>query len=79
VDDRNGLISGGDTGPAVVPGDPAKSLLLKRVAHANPKRRMPKEGEPLTAEQIADLTRWIRDGAHWPTPKVPESLGKTKE
>src|SRR3954468_3628137 len=53
VDDRNGLLAGGDTGAAVVPGDPEASLLLQRVAHANPKRRMPKEGQPLTPEQVA--------------------------
>ena len=31
VDDRNGLLTGGNSGPAVVPGKPAESLLLKRV------------------------------------------------
>jgi cytochrome c553 len=79
VDDRNGLLMGGDSGPAVVPGDPARSLLLRRVAHADSNRRMPKEGEPLTADQIADLKRWIRGGAHWPAVKVPASLGQPKE
>src|SRR5580658_8968119 len=33
VDDRNGLLAGGNSGAAVVPGDPAASLLLKRVNH----------------------------------------------
>jgi len=79
VDDRNGLLEGGDRGPAVVPGDPDSSLLLKRVGQRDPKRRMPKEGEPLTQAQIADLTRWIRDGAAWPAVKVPASLGRPKE
>jgi hypothetical protein len=79
VDDRNGLLTGGNNGPAVVPGDSARSLLLRRVAHADSNRRMPKEGEPLTPDQIADLTRWIRDGAHWPSVKVPASLGQPKE
>ncbi len=78
VDDRKGLLDGGDTGPAVVPGDPDKSLLLRRVVHKDPRRRMPKEGEPLDAEQVADLTRWIKDGAAWPAVKVPASLGKPK-
>jgi cytochrome c553 len=78
VDDRKGLLDGGDTGPAVVPGDPAKSLLLRRVVHKDPKRRMPKEGEPLKDEQVADLTRWIKYGAAWPAVKVPASLGKPK-
>jgi cytochrome c553 len=78
VDDRNGLLTGGNSGPAVVAGDPEKSLLLRRVAHKDEKRRMPKEGEPLTEQQIADLTTWIKDGAAWPPVKVPASLGKPK-
>src|SRR5580704_9264330 len=60
VDDRNGLLVGGNSGAAVVPGDPATSVLLQRVNHKNPNRRMPKEGKPLTDEQIAALTRWVR-------------------
>src|ERR1700689_3184352 len=55
VDDRNGLLVGGNSGPAIVPGDPETSLLLKRVNHKNPNRRMPKEGQPLTEEQVAAL------------------------
>ena len=55
VDDRNGLLAGGNSGAAVVPGDPEASVLLKRVNHKNPNRRMPKEGQPLTDEQIAAL------------------------
>src|SRR6516164_897259 len=43
VDDRNGLLAGGNAGPAVVPGDPARSLLLRRVTQTNAKRRMPLE------------------------------------
>src|ERR1700754_2203998 len=73
VDDRNGLLRGGDSGPAVVPGDPAKSALLARVEHADPKRRMPKEGSLLTPVQIADLRTWITDGAAWPIEKVAVS------
>ncbi|MCI0455627.1 MAG: PSD1 and planctomycete cytochrome C domain-containing protein [Gemmataceae bacterium] len=78
VDDRTGLLAGGNTGPAVVPGEPAKSLLLARVTHQDAKRRMPQEGQPLTEAQIADLTTWIRDGAAWPAVNVPVSLGKPK-
>jgi mono/diheme cytochrome c family protein len=69
VDDRRGLLTGGASGPAVVPGKPEESLLLKRVAK-EAKRRMPAEGEPLTDEQIAKLTQWIADGAVWPTLDV---------
>ncbi len=77
VDDRRGLLTGGNTGPAIVPGDPGKSLLLKRVA-PDAKKRMPIEGEHLTDEQIATLTQWIKDGAAWPAVRVPTSLGKPK-
>ncbi len=76
VDDRNGLLTGGNTGPAVVPGQPDKSLLLKRVTVAEGKKRMPLEGEHLSAEQVADLTAWVKDGAAWPEVRVPSALGK---
>jgi len=78
VDDRNGLLTGGNTGPAIVPGQPDKSNVLKRVADKNEKKRMPIEGKHLTEEQVADLTTWIKDGAAWPGVKVPASLGKPK-
>src|SRR5262249_11610689 len=65
-------------GPAVVPGKPQQSLLLKRVIHKDAKRRMPKEGEQLTGEQVAHLTKWIAEGAAWPEVRVPASFGKPK-
>jgi hypothetical protein len=61
---RDFLLQGGDHGPAVIPGNAADSLLVKMVSGPAPK--MPKQGKPLTAEQIADLRRWIDDGAPWP-------------
>ena len=75
VDDQHGLLAGGNGGPAVVPGHPEKSLLLKRVAH-DAKRQMPAEGEKLSDAQIADLTQWVKDGAAWPAVRVPATLGK---
>jgi Protein of unknown function (DUF1553)/Protein of unknown function (DUF1549)/Planctomycete cytochrome C len=76
VDDRNGLLTGGATGPAIVPGSPAKSLLLQKVSHKDVKKRMPREGQPLSTEQINDLTQWITEGAAWPVVGVPASFGK---
>ena len=70
VDDYAGILRGGQSGPAVVPGDPEKSLIIQRVRHENPKRRMPKEGDPLTAAEIADLAAWIKAGAPWPVENV---------
>ena len=70
VDDRTGIFRGGQSGPAVVPGDPGKTVLIQRVSNRDPKKRMPKEGQPLTDRQIADLTAWIKDGAAWPVEKT---------
>ena len=78
VDDYHGLLEGGNSGPAVVPGDAKASLLLQRVVHADAKKLMPKEGDKLTAEQVADLTRWIEDGAAWPRERVPASLTRAR-
>jgi hypothetical protein len=78
VDDHKGLLTGGNGGPAVVPGKPAEGTLLKRVTQRDEKRRMPLEGEKLTDEQVETLTTWIKDGAVWPAVNVPASFGKPK-
>jgi cytochrome c553 len=69
VDDRNGLIHGGERGPAVVPGDPEKSLLIQAVRHIHPEVKMPPM-KYLADDEIADLTQWIKDGAAWPKVNV---------
>jgi len=62
---------GGDAdGPAVVPGDAAKSALLHRVRSTDPDELMPPKGDPLTAKETALLERWISEGASWPEFKV---------
>ena len=66
VDSRDALLTGGDTGPAIVPGDPAKSLLIEAVAYKNPDMQMPPKGEKLTDAQVATLTQWVKLGAPWP-------------
>jgi cytochrome c553 len=75
VDDRNGLVTGGGRGAAIVPGQPEKSLLIQAVKHTHPKLKMPlPPAKQLSEEQIADLTKWIKDGAAWPKPRVPGSI-----
>ncbi|WP_428308140.1 PSD1 and planctomycete cytochrome C domain-containing protein [Lacipirellula sp.] len=69
VDDRNGLIAGGNRAAAVVPGKPEESLLLRAVSYADKRLQMP-PGEQLSPEQIADLTQWIADGAAWPSEQA---------
>lgn len=62
------ILSGGDEGAAVVPGDATASLLIERVASDDADERMPPdgEGEPLDEAQIALLTVWINEGAATP-------------
>ncbi|MBI2825254.1 MAG: PSD1 domain-containing protein [Planctomycetia bacterium] len=74
VDDRNGLVLGGDSGPAVVPGKPDESLLIRAVSYSDADLKMPPKKQ-LSAEQVADLTRWIQDGAVWPKVRLPEAIG----
>ena len=66
VDSREGLLRGGETGPAIVPGDPEKSTLIKAVQHADGFPRMPRGRAKLAAQDIDALAQWIRDGAVWP-------------
>ncbi|MEJ7607456.1 MAG: DUF1549 domain-containing protein [Bryobacteraceae bacterium] len=56
---------GGNSGPAVVPGNPEDSLLFQAVTHKHPKLRMPPQGQ-LNPEEIAALREWIARGAEWP-------------
>ena len=60
--------AGGESGPAIRPGDGAGSLLLERVASPDADLRMPPEGEgePLTDAQIELVKRWIDLGAESP-------------
>ncbi len=67
LDSPAALLKGGESGPAVVVGDPAQSLLIERVTAKDEAERMPPKGDPLTTEQVATLTRWIAVGAAWPT------------
>jgi mono/diheme cytochrome c family protein len=78
VDDLDGLLTGGDDGPGIVPGKPDDSLVIQRVLSDNPKRRMPKEGALLTEAEVADLTVWIKGGAAWPREVIPPNLGKIR-
>ncbi len=67
LDTREGLQSGGESGPAVVPGKPADSLLLEALRYES--LQMPPSG-PLTTAQIADFEQWISMGAPDPRDTV---------
>ena len=68
LDSRQGWVRGGQRGPAIVPGDPAASLLMTAISHHDAKLRMPPPdaGPPLKSEVIADFAKWIRSGAYDP-------------
>ncbi len=77
LDTREATRKGGDTGPAVVPGEPDKSLLLKAVRYEDlempPKSRLPEA-------VVADIETWIKNGAADPrdgdtkTAAVPSTI-----
>ncbi len=60
------LLAGGRTGPAIIPGDPDNSLLIKVVRHEVADLEMPQDGEPLSPREIEGLAEWIRMEALWP-------------
>ena len=66
------LRRGGDGGPAVVSGKTSASLLVERITSQDDAQRMPAEGKPLTAEQIALIKAWIEQGATSPENEQPE-------
>src|SRR5438093_9115259 len=74
LDTRDGLLKGGDTGAAMVPGDPEKSLLIKAVRYTDEDLAMPprKNGGRLSDEQIADLEAWVKMGA--PDPRASAAV-----
>jgi len=57
---------GGDSGKIIAPGKSADSELITRITSSDPSERMPQEGEPLTAEQVAVMREWIDQGANSP-------------
>ena len=75
VDTRDGLLAGGQSGPAIVPGDVDKSLLIKAVRYGDPELQMPPKGKKLADAQIADLEAWVKMGA--PDPRVATVAQKT--
>ena len=65
LDTRESVRKGGDSGPAVVPGDTKKSLLLEAIRYTKNDLQMPpeKDGGKLSDSVIKDFERWIQTGA----------------
>ncbi len=67
VDSRELLLSGGESGPAIVPGKPEESLLVRAIQREADVSAMPPEKDKaLRADQVADIRTWIKAGAKWP-------------
>lgn len=63
---RDAAIAGGDSGPAIVPGNPDASELFRRITVADRAERMPpEEKKPLRPEEIERLREWIQVGVPW--------------
>ena len=75
LDSRNGWMLGGDSGAAIVPGEPEKSLLILAVRQTDKDLRMPPK-QKLADSQIADLETWVKNGAADPRRA---DIGKSDE
>ncbi|MBI2424129.1 MAG: DUF1549 domain-containing protein [Candidatus Hydrogenedentes bacterium] len=65
LDSREGLLKGGENGPAILEGNSAESHLIQLVTATDPDDRMPPKGDPLKPEEIAILRAWIDQGLNW--------------
>jgi mono/diheme cytochrome c family protein len=66
LDRRSSAEQSGETGAPILRGDEAENVILLRVCSENSAERMPKNAEPLAAEEIDVLRRWVKSGAPWP-------------
>lgn len=69
VDHGSFLLSGGDSGPALIAGEVDDSLLIEAVRFES--YEMPPSGK-LSDEDIGALEKWVADGAYWPEEPLPE-------
>ena len=71
LDSREAMLKGGDSGPAIVPGKPDESLLIKAVRQEPGAPKMPKSKSKLRPEEIDALVEWVKAGAPWPASSAP--------
>jgi hypothetical protein len=77
LDSRANLLMGGDGGPAIVPGQPEKSLLITAIRHTDGGLKMPPD-KRLTDEQISDFIQWVRNNAPWPASVSVDKSGAAR-
>ncbi len=77
LDSRESILKGGQSGPAILPGDPEASLLIQAVRRTHPRLKMP-PGNPLSPDQVRHLESWVRTGAFWPEARDRAAKAKTE-
>jgi cytochrome c553 len=77
LDTREGMLHGGDTGPAITPGKPEDSLIVDAISYKDQDLQMPPKNERLSDQQVADITEWIRRGAPDPRSLVAKGSSST--
>ena len=79
LDSHQGLLAGGDSGPAIVPHDPQSSVLLERIDAAEmppPEKGHPR---PLKKDEREALASWITAGAPWPENRILDPFETTTD
>ena len=77
LDSRESILKGGQSGPAILAGDPEASLLIQAVRRTHPRLKMP-PGNPLNPDQVRHLETWVRTGAFWPEAQGQAAEAKTE-
>ncbi len=78
LDSRHGWETGGETGPALVPGNVTDSLLIKAIRYADKDLQMPPD-EPLAASDVAVITEWVQRGAVDPRDDTPTAKNSSND
>jgi hypothetical protein len=73
LDNAAALRKGGDSGPALVPGKPEESLMIKAVSWSDPDLQMPPKNK-LSDSEISALTEWVKMGASDPRTNASSSI-----
>ncbi|MFC4870508.1 DUF1549 domain-containing protein [Negadavirga shengliensis] len=75
LDQKELVFQGGESGPVIVPGNPGKSELVRRIKlPKSHKDAMPSKGKSLSKDEIALITLWVEKGAPWPDAADKESV-----
>ena len=75
LDSLKAMLQGGELGPAIVPGQPKRSLLITAIGYRDDDLQMP-PNKKLSDRQIEDLTLWVKMGAPFPTGDSPARVAK---